>query len=118
MSLPLPCTDLPSRRRSRCTSSDLFGTTQQSRRVRHQLCGGDSRGDDPGQRAAYPSGLDRALPQAEHNGQETVELAVFSSYEVIERAPYLGETRTWIGDATWKPLDRASVVILVGGQVQ
>ena len=50
-------------------------------------------------------------------GEETLELVVFSSYEVIERAPYLGETRAWIGDATWKMLDRASVAILVGGKV-
>jgi hypothetical protein len=50
-------------------------------------------------------------------GEETFELVVFSSYEVVERAPYLGETRAWIGDATWKPLDRASVEVLVGGKV-
>src|ERR671913_1029697 len=50
-------------------------------------------------------------------GEETFELVVFSSYEVIERALYLGETRAWMGDATWKPLDRASVEVLVGGKV-
>jgi hypothetical protein len=50
-------------------------------------------------------------------GKETFELVVFSSYEVTERAPYLGETRAWIGDATWKPLERASVAVLVGGEV-
>jgi hypothetical protein len=38
-------------------------------------------------------------------------------YEVVERAPYLGETRAWIGDATWKGLDRATVEALVGGKV-
>src|SRR5918996_5839019 len=48
---------------------------------------------------------------------ETFELVVFSGYEVTERAPYLGETRARIGDATWKTLDRASVAILVGGEV-
>jgi hypothetical protein len=56
-------------------------------------------------------------PKESTEGQETFELVVFSSYEVVERAPYLGETRAWIGDATWKPLDRASVEILVGGKV-
>ena len=56
-------------------------------------------------------------PKESTEGQETFELVVFSSYEVIERAPYLGETRAWIGDATWKTLDRASVAILVGGEV-
>jgi hypothetical protein len=50
-------------------------------------------------------------------GEEVFELLVFSSYEVTERAPYLGETGTWMGDATWKPLDRASVEVLVGGKV-
>jgi hypothetical protein len=56
-------------------------------------------------------------PEETTEGQETFELVVFSSYEVVGRAPYLGETRAWIGDATWKTLDRASVVILVGGEV-
>jgi hypothetical protein len=50
-------------------------------------------------------------------GEETFELVVFSSYKVEERAPYLGEGRAWIGDATWKRLDRASVEVLVGGKV-
>ena len=36
--------------------------------------------------------------------EETLDIVVFSNYEVVERAPYLRETRTWIGDATWKPL--------------
>jgi hypothetical protein len=56
-------------------------------------------------------------PEESTEGQETFELVVFSSYEVVERAPYLGETRAWIGDATWRPLDRASVEVLVGGKV-
>jgi hypothetical protein len=50
-------------------------------------------------------------------GAETFELVVFSNYKVEERAPYLGETRPWIGEPTWKPLDRASVEVLVGGKV-
>jgi hypothetical protein len=50
-------------------------------------------------------------------GAETFELVVFSSYEVEERAPYLGETRARIGGATWKRLDRATVEVLVGGKV-
>ncbi len=56
-------------------------------------------------------------PKASTEGQETFELVVFSSYEVVERAPYLGETRAWIGEATWKGLDRATVEMLVGGKV-
>jgi hypothetical protein len=50
-------------------------------------------------------------------GEETFELVVFSSYKVEERAPYLGETKAWIGDATWKGLDRATVEALVRGKV-
>ena len=56
-------------------------------------------------------------PEESTEGQETFELVVFSSYEVVERAPYLGDTRACIGDATWKRLDRASVEVLVGGNV-
>ncbi len=50
-------------------------------------------------------------------GQESFELVVFSSYEVVERAPYLGETGAWIGEASWKRLDHATVEVLVGGKV-
>jgi hypothetical protein len=50
-------------------------------------------------------------------GEETFELVVVPSYKVEERAPYLGEARAWIGDATWKGLDRATVEVLVGGKV-
>src|SRR5829696_5868407 len=56
-------------------------------------------------------------PEESSEGQETFELVVFSSYKVEERTPYLGETRAWIRDATWKRLDRTSVVILVRGEV-
>jgi hypothetical protein len=55
-------------------------------------------------------------PEESTEGEESFELVVFSSYEVEERAPYLGETRPWIGDATWKRLDRATVEVLVGGK--
>jgi len=44
-------------------------------------------------------------------GEETFELVVFFSYEVEERAPYLGETRARIGTATWKRLGRAAVEV-------
>jgi hypothetical protein len=55
--------------------------------------------------------------ESTNGGEESFELVVFSSYEVVERAPYLGETRAWIGDATWKRLDRATVGVLLGGKV-
>ena len=48
---------------------------------------------------------------------ETFEPVVFSSYEVKERAPYLGETRLTIGEPSWKTLDRESVEALVGPAV-
>jgi hypothetical protein len=44
------------------------------------------------------------------DGAETFDLVVFTSYEVTERAPYLGETRAWIGEATWNGLDRTIAV--------
>ena len=50
-------------------------------------------------------------------GEEAFELVVYSSYEVTESAPYLGETRAWIEEPAWKPLDRASVEVLVGARV-
>ncbi len=53
-------------------------------------------------------------PEESTSGAETFELVVFSSYEIEERAPYLGETRARIGGATWKRLDRATVEALVG----
>jgi hypothetical protein len=55
--------------------------------------------------------------ESTNGGEARFELVVFSSYEVVERAPYLGETRAWIGNATWKPLDRTAVELLVGGKV-
>src|SRR5215210_3990546 len=49
-------------------------------------------------------------------GGETFDLVVFSSYDVAKRAPYLGEMRVWVGEPMWKPLDRATVEVLVGGK--
>jgi hypothetical protein len=34
-------------------------------------------------------------PKETTEGQETFELVAFSRYEVVERAPYLGETRAY-----------------------
>jgi hypothetical protein len=56
-------------------------------------------------------------PEVTTEGQETFELVVFSSYEVEQRAPYLGETWVWSGGATWRQLDSASVEVLVGEKV-
>src|SRR5215212_991256 len=56
-------------------------------------------------------------PKESTDGEETFDLVTFSSYELTERAPYLGESRAWIGEPTWKTLDRATVEVLVGGKV-
>ena len=56
-------------------------------------------------------------PEESTEGQESFELVVFSSYELTQRTPYLGETRAWIGDPTWKTLDRTAVELLVGGKI-
>jgi hypothetical protein len=56
-------------------------------------------------------------PEESTEGEETFELVVFSSYEVVERAPYIEETRAWIGDATWKTLDCTAVELMVDGNV-
>ena len=56
-------------------------------------------------------------PEESADEQETFELVVFTSYEVTERAPYLGEARACIGDATWRSLDRTTVELLVGGKI-
>ena len=48
---------------------------------------------------------------------ETFDLVDFSSYEVRERGPYLGETRLTVGEATWKRITKGMVELLVGGEV-
>ena len=58
------------------------------------------------------------LPEEATNGwAETFELVIFSSYEVTERAQYLGETKLTVGEPTWKMLDRRSVETLVGREM-
>ncbi len=61
-----------------------------------------------------PVWIEHYPKEATDGHSETFELVVFSSYEVKERAPYLGETRLTIGEPTWKALDRESVEALVG----
>jgi hypothetical protein len=45
-------------------------------------------------------------PTATGGFTETFDLMDFSSYEVRERAPYMGETRLTVGEATWKRITR------------
>ncbi len=56
-------------------------------------------------------------PIATDGDTETFDLVAFSSYEVTERGPYLGETRLTLGEATWKRITRGMVEALVGGEV-
>jgi hypothetical protein len=65
-------------------------------------------------RLSTPVWIEHYPTEASDGRAETFELVVFSSYEVKEKAPYLGEMRLTIGEPTWKPLDRRSVEALVG----
>jgi hypothetical protein len=56
-------------------------------------------------------------PESTDGSTETFDLVAFSSYEVNERAPYMGETRLSLGEATWKRITRGMVEVLVGGEV-
>ena len=53
-------------------------------------------------------------PETTDGTTETFELVVFDSYEVQERAPYLGERGVRLGTPRWKSLDRWMVELLVG----
>ncbi len=64
-----------------------------------------------------PVWIEHYPKEATDGHSEAFELVVFSSYEVKERAPYLGETKLTIGEPTWKTLDRESVEALVGQEV-
>jgi hypothetical protein len=56
-------------------------------------------------------------PDVTDGHSETFELVVFSSYEVKEKAPYMGEVRLTLGEATWKSITRGMVEAVVGGEV-
>jgi hypothetical protein len=61
--------------------------------------------------------IEQYPPETTNNRMEIFDLVSFSYYEVIERGPYLGQTRIRIGDATWKRLTRDTVEVLVGQDV-
>ena len=67
--------------------------------------------------ASAPVCIEHYPREATDGTSETFELVVFSSWEVKERAPYLGETRLSIGEPTWKTLERESVEMLAGEEV-
>jgi hypothetical protein len=56
-------------------------------------------------------------PETTDGNTETFDLVAFSSYKVKERAPYIGETRLSLGEATWKRITRGMVEVLVGREV-
>jgi hypothetical protein len=56
-------------------------------------------------------------PETNDGSTETFDLVAFSSYEVREREPYMGEVRLTLGEATWERITRSMVAILVGGEV-
>jgi hypothetical protein len=64
--------------------------------------------------ALPPVWVEHYPKEATDGHSETFALVVFSSYEVKERAPYLGETRLTLGEPVWKTLDREGVGALVG----
>ena len=74
------------------------------------------------ERSSPPSPIKDILRSSRLRRQRTVPRRPlswwFSSYEIRERAPYLGDTRLTIGEPTWKRLDRATVEVLVGEGAQ
>jgi len=64
--------------------------------------------------ALPPMWIEHYPKEATDGPSETFELVVFTSYEVKERAPYVGEVRLTVGEPAWKELDRESVEALVG----
>jgi hypothetical protein len=61
--------------------------------------------------------IEHHLPETTDGSTETFDLVAFSTYEVKERAPYIGETRLSVGKATWMRITRGMVEVLVGGEV-
>jgi hypothetical protein len=68
-------------------------------------------------RLPTPVWIEHYPEEATDGATETFELVVFSSYEIKERAHYLGDRKLIIGAPTWKSIDRAAVEVLVGGKV-
>jgi hypothetical protein len=66
---------------------------------------------------SMPVWIEHYPKEAKDGASEAFELVVFSSYQVTERAPSLGEARLTIGGPTWKSLDRETVEALVGQAV-
>ena len=63
-----------------------------------------------------PVWVEQRTAETAHGSEERFALVVFSDYELRELPPYLG-VRLTIGEPTFKPLDRASVEVLLGQEV-
>ncbi len=63
-----------------------------------------------------PVWTEQRTAETAHGPEVRFALVVFSDPEVRELPPHLG-VRLTIGEPTWKPLDRASVEILVGQEL-
>jgi hypothetical protein len=61
--------------------------------------------------------IEHHSPETTDGSTESFDLVAFSSYKVKVRAPYLGEARLSLGEATWKRITRGMVEVLVGGEV-
>lgn len=95
------CSELPNNEGSPVTYSS------------HQIAAGVIRYH----KLSVPVWIEHYPKEATDGTSETFELVVFSSYEIRERAPYLGETRLTVGEPTWKTPDRETVETLVGQKV-
>jgi hypothetical protein len=68
--------------------------------------------------ADHPTGMDRALARGDYRRKRDLRAGCFLQLRGRRKDTLpRGDAGTWIGDATWKPLDRASVEVLVGGKV-
>ena len=100
----MPHPHLPPRRRAGCTRDDMLGVAW----------GNEGSSVTCSAHQSLPLVWIEHYPKEATGGHsETFELVVFASYEVKERAPYLGETKLTIGEASWKPITRGMVEVLV-----
>jgi hypothetical protein len=61
--------------------------------------------------------IEHYLPESTNPQTETFDLVIFSSYEVAEGSPYLGESRWSVGQLSWKRISRNMVEVSVGEHV-
>ena len=99
------CSELPNNEGSSVTYS--------AHQIAHQIAAEVIRY----QKLSAPVWIEHYPKEATDGHSETFALVEFSSYEVKERAPYLGERRLTIAEPVWRTLDCESVEALVGEDV-